>query len=538
MRAPLDFLIAPDRREPAEPSRRASGVQDVAAPVAADLVAAASDLRRRGDHRGAARELARAEALAPGDRSIAFDLAACLTMSGEPAQACDRFLKVLDGEPDHVEARYGLGVALSILGRRAAARLEFERTVELDPSHAPTLGALAFALHEAGETARARELAERAVALAPGRTEARVVLAKLAAADLDHPALEAHARALLARPETGPDNHALAWLLLGDALDGRGDYARAFAAYAAGKAEQRRLYAPRFGREAGSARDVAERALARFAAHPLPHRPRPAPGPGPGSEAPRRHAFLLGFPRSGTTLLEQVLDAHPDVVSLEEAPTLGDTQQVFMEAEDGFARLAGLSDARWTARRRAYWARVRGLGVEPAGKVFVDKLPLATLGLPAISVLFPEAKILFAIRDPRDVVLSCLRRSFQMNRAMYEFTDLERAARFYDVTMRTAVLARERCALDVHEVRYERLVADFEGETRALCAALGVEWSAEMRGFSERARVREIKTPSAPQVARGLYTGAAGHWRRYRDALQPVLPLLQPWVERFGYPPQ
>jgi hypothetical protein len=133
-------------------------------------------------------------------------------------------------------------------------------------------------------------------------------------------------------------------------------------------------------------------------------------------------------------------------------------------------------------------------------------------------------------------VLSCFRRGFKINPATFEFTDLERTARLYDVSMRMATLARERGLISAHEVRYERLVEDFEAEIRSACAFLELDWREEMRDFAERARTRRIKTPSADQVVRGLYAGAAGGWRHYRPALAPVLPILAPWVERFGYP--
>jgi hypothetical protein len=361
--------------------------------------------------------------------------------------------------------------------------------------------------------------------------------ARLVAAGGDHAALKQRAEALLARADVGGETRASAWLLLADALDGEGDHARAFKAYRTGKAEFRRLHAPRFA-GAVTALEASERALDRFAAAPAgrPARRAPEPRLEPGPDAPRRHVFLTGFARSGTTLLEQVLGAHPEVVDLEEMPTLDELQRLFLAAEDGPGRLAGLDDKAWASLRADYWARVRGFGAEPAGKVFLDKQPLATVLWPALAAVFPDAKVLFALRDPRDVVLSCFRRAFKINPATFEFTDLERTARLYDASMRMASLARERGLLEVHEVRYERLVEDFEAEVRSACAFLGLDWREEMRGFAERARTRRIKTPSAAQVARGLDTGAAGGWRPYRQALEPVLPILQPWVERFGYP--
>ena len=483
--------------------------------------------------RGALDELFAAEARNPADLEAALALASGLIRAGQPAAARDRFLKVLHGEPAHVAAHYGLGVTLTLLRDFEGARREFEQAASLDPTHAPSLGALAFALYRDGNQERARELAERAVARMPNLPDATTVLARLAAARRDYSALEQRARALLARPDVGGETHASAWLLLADALDGEGDHARAFEAYRTGKAEFRRLHAPHFA-GAVTALEACERALSRFAASPA-LAPRPAPEPESG--APRRHVFLMGFARSGTTLLEQVLGAHPEVVDLEEMPTLDELQHLYLESEDGLDRLAALDDQAWATLRADYWARVRGFGAEPAGKVFIDKQPLAAVLWPALAAAFPEAKVLFALRDPRDVVLSCFRRGFKINPATFEFTDLERTARLYDASMRMASLARERGLLETHEVRYERLVEDFEGEIRSACAFLGLDWRDEMLGFAERARARRIKTPSADQVARGLYAGAAGSWRPYREALAPVLPILAPWVERFGYPP-
>lgn len=478
-------------------------------------------------------ELIAAEARAPTDLQIALALAARLIRAGQPAAARERFLKVLDVEPANVAARYGLGVSLTVLRDLDGARREFEQAAAVDPTHAPTLGALAFALYRDGEHERARALAERAVARMPNLPDATTVLARLAAAGGDHAALKQRAEALLARADVGGETRASAWLLLADALDGEGDHAGAFEAYRTGKAEFRRLHAPRFA-GAVTALEASERALGRFAAAPPAPARRPAPEPGP--DAPRGHVFLTGFARSGTTLLEQVLGAHPDVEDLEEMPTLDELQHIFLASEDGPGRLAALDDAAWTELRADYWARVRRFGADPACKVFLDKQPLATVLWPALAALFPEARVLLALRDPRDVVLSCFRRGFRINPATFEFTDLERTARLYDASMRMACLARERGLLEVHEVRYERLVEDFEAETRSACAFLGLDWSEQMRGFAERARARRIKTPSAAQVARGLYAGAAGQWRGYRKALEPVLPILRPWVERFGYP--
>jgi hypothetical protein len=165
--------------------------------------------------------------------------------------------------------------------------------------------------------------------------------------------------------------------------------------------------------------------------------------------------------------------------------------------------------------------------------VFVDKHPLSTVRLPLIFKVFPDAKIIFTVRDPRDVVLSCFRRSFRMNAVNYEFNDLERAARMYDAVMTAGATYFARLPLKVHQVRYEDLVADFEREGRALCEFLGVAWTDKLKDFA--ATDRAIATPSSTQVRRGLYEEGAGQWRNYAEPMATVIPILHPWIERFGY---
>jgi hypothetical protein len=167
--------------------------------------------------------------------------------------------------------------------------------------------------------------------------------------------------------------------------------------------------------------------------------------------------------------------------------------------------------------------------------VFIDKMPLASVLLPIVAKLFPDARILFARRDPRDVVLSCFRRRFGMNPSMYPLLTLQGAAAFYDAVMRLTEIYRDVLILPQHVVRYESLVEDFEGTARAACGFIGLEWDQGLLDFAARARTRGISTPSAAQVARGLNREGQGAWRHYRDQMAPVLPILDPWVRRFDY---
>jgi hypothetical protein len=255
-----------------------------------------------------------------------------------------------------------------------------------------------------------------------------------------------------------------------------------------------------------------------------------------GRRSVRRHVFLLGFPRSGTTLLEKVLGGHPDAVALEEINHLiAATLQ--LRGDSGWRRLASLTPVEADGCREAYWSLVRSsLGGDLSDKILVDKLPLHTLDLPMIAKLFPEARILFAVRDPRDVVLSCYRRRFDVNAAMFEYLTMSGAAEFYDAAMNLAVTCRARLPLTVHEVRHEAVIEAFDREIGAILDFIGADWNPAVRGFADRVG-GHMRTPSYSQLARGLNADGVGQWRRYARHMAPVLPTLEPWVARFGYPP-
>jgi hypothetical protein len=249
------------------------------------------------------------------------------------------------------------------------------------------------------------------------------------------------------------------------------------------------------------------------------------------------HVFLLGFPRSGTTLLEVILEGHPDVESLEENELLIDGVREFMRRPGDLDRLMLADEASLEPLRAAYWRLVTDAGINVSGKVFVDKHPLNTLKLPLIARLFPQAKIIFACRDPRDVVLSCFRHRFHMSAPIYELLTLHGAAHYYDAVMQLAVGLTSAFKLDMCLVRHEDVVTEFKREMKRVCAYLAIEWAPGMGDFALRTKNRAALTPSTAQLVRGLSTEGVGQWRRYQAELSPVLPLLAPWVKRFYYDP-
>ncbi len=429
-------------------------------------------------------------------------------------------------------AHFDRGVVLENSNDLNGARSAYQRVVALDPGHIEALASLAWLDAQAGDSLSAGAWSELALELDSTNVLARMALAFAELQDKQLDAAGHRLAQLYADPALTPLNRSIVLGLIGDLNDAQGDPARAFKAYDAANAELKALY-PAFG---DSALGHARRLIAAFEAEDRELWRNP-PEARAKADDPKAHIFLVGFPRSGTTLIETVLAGHPDVVTLEERDSLAQAAGAFLSSKDGLDRLVSLSPDEAQMQRDAYWSAVRGFGVEPCGRVFIDKMPLATVLLPLISQIFPNARVLFAVRDPRDVVLSCFRRRFGMNAAMYELLTLDSAAAYYDAVMRLADVYRELLPIPQHMVRYESLVEDFESTARAACDFVGLDWTPSMSDIAATARARGITTPSAAQLAAGLNREGQGAWRRYRDQVVPVLPMLEPWVERFGYAP-
>jgi hypothetical protein len=156
--------------------------------------------------------------------------------------------------------------------------------------------------------------------------------------------------------------------------------------------------------------------------------------------------------------------------------------------------------------------------------------------LPLVAKLFPDAKILFAYRDPRDVVLSCFRRRFAMSEQKYEMLALGGIASCYSSVMSLATLYRDTLGFNVFDARHETLLADFDTEVKRVCDHVGVAFDPRMADFASRARAKNIDIPNSADLARGLSREGEGHWRHYRNELAPIMPIVAPWCARFGYP--
>jgi len=246
--------------------------------------------------------------------------------------------------------------------------------------------------------------------------------------------------------------------------------------------------------------------------------------------------FLVGFPRSGTTLLDQILDAHPGLQVLEEKPAI-DTVAGAVEALPGGYPLAlgSLTLADAAKLRGIYWQTVSRYLPRQAGTRLVDKYPLNLARIHLIMRLFPKAKWIFAIRHPCDVVLSCFMQNFRFTESTHGFWSIDQTASIYEQVMELWLTQRERLQPDCLDLRYEDLITDFEPNARRLIDFLGLPWDESVLSYNEHAKTRRISTPSYNQVIEPIYKTAAGRWRHYERRFGNALPMLKPFIERLGY---
>jgi hypothetical protein len=253
-----------------------------------------------------------------------------------------------------------------------------------------------------------------------------------------------------------------------------------------------------------------------------------------------RLALLAGFPRAGTTLLEQVLDAHPHVISTEEKEIF--SADIFPHLVEGRPPnapieqlLDELSDTQIASARTKYVAAIELMRCEPIGtRLHVDKNPAMNLMIPAMRRVFPELKLIIALRDPRDVVVSCFLRYLPINPVSVCFLTLERTVDRFSLDMSAWLKMREMID-DWTEVHYEHIVADLHREAGRVLESLSLPWDDAVLRYREHAQRKPVRSPTYEEVARPIFASSIGRWRNYERHLSPVLAQLAPLVKALGY---
>ncbi len=433
--------------------------------------------------------------------------------------------------PAFAEAHMNLGNALQEQGKFDQAVTSYNRALSHDAGLVSCWGSLVELHERCNDLASAAEVLDRA--RAQFGDDLPVAL-KIADATLklrndDHQGcLDA-----LAHVEPGELSGALYdkyFELKGKSHEVLADYAAAFACF-----EEQNAYArsqnTRFEIPAQTyARNVAARAGMLEAASGEPALARPG-GEG-GDAAP---VFLVGFPRSGTTLLDTLLRGHPQIAVVEEELMLDHAIETIGKFVD-VDTVERLTDGQREAMRKAYQSELRRHLPQGERSVVIDKLPLNIVYVPEILAMYPDARFILVLRHPLDCVLSNFKQLFKMNEAMYLMTSLQSACDLYDAAMRVFFASAQRYGFSWHSIRYEDLIADTEAQARALIEFLGLDWNDAVLDHQATARKRQrINTPSYSQVIKPIYKTSSQLWKRYEAQLEPCRQPLQPWIAKFGY---
>jgi tetratricopeptide (TPR) repeat protein len=449
---------------------------------------------------------ARALALKPDYPEVHNSLANALRSLGRFDEALVHYRRALELRPDYAEAHNNLGVALRLLGRTSEAEASCRRALELEPKSALALAALGEAQADQGQFAEAEALLRRAVAIDPNLAEAWVSIARLRRMTANDADWLAQVQRLLRQPlrprEVISVNYAL-----GKYFDDQREFDRAFDHYQRAN-ELTRLRMPKYDRQ--RIRGEVDQLIAYFDAGR-----RWAPPPHPSIST--RSIFVVGMPRSGTSLAEQIIASHPAVFGA------GELTYWHRAEESLLAEMrAGAIDSDTLQRLAADYSRLLQRA-PPESQYVVDKMPTNFMALGLIHAALPNARIIHMQRQPIDTCLSIYFQDFGAN--MSYANDLHDLADFYREYLR--LMHHWRAVLPPQallDVPYEALVADQEGWSRRMLEFIGLPWDARCLDFHSTRR--SVVTASKWQVRQKINSSSVGRWRHYERHLAALLPLL------------
>tara|TARA_R110002110_G_scaffold186923_8_gene394151 strand:- start:72 stop:2033 length:1962 start_codon:yes stop_codon:yes gene_type:complete len=486
-----------------------------------------------GDSQAAIGTARQALALDPVNPAARNNLGVLLLDGDSPDEAIEHLQQATDLAPDRLDYRLNLAAACRTAGLMDQADLHYGQAIRQPEIAASGLSAYASLLEMMNRTEEAGDLAARALQLDPADAPALLTRAILNRRARQYQAALDILEPMEGRQDLGYELAASRYFEMGTNLDRLGRYSEAWSAYARCNAVHDRSDVARpMDRDAFFA-DIRN-AQNIFTADRVSRWPTNIPDDQP---AP---VFLVGFPRSGTTLTEQILAAHPAVLATDERELVrGMAQAASSVTGRNFAYpqdIDAIEDHHIPALRQVYRESAEALfGEAVRGRLLLDKLPLNIVHLGFIRRVFPDAKVLIALRDPRDVCLSAFCQNFRLNTAMIQFLTIERTAEAYCAAMGLLLSFEQSLGLQTLRFRYEDVVADLRGEATRILTFLGLDWTDELQSFAEKSAGRTISTPSARDVASGLYTRALGRHTNYAAQLAPVAADLAPFVRELGY---
>lgn len=493
----------------------------------------------------------------PGVSSYHYNLGVVLGASGDLEKAAKAYQQAIRCKPEYVEAFINLGniqqkkgqINEAVESYKNAVLLKpdcaeahnnlgnvqnydvaiecYKRALEINPKYIEALGNLAELLERWNRLDEAQSVVANGLELAPKNPSLNIVAAKLERR-------QGHYRDAIERIEkiecTGV-HYVTIQHLLGNFNDQIGNSQKAFNHFMEGnrlssqQALQGNVNKNIYVQEIDTLAEYFKRdVVSSWRTNHVP-------------ELEDNPVFLMGFPRSGTTLLGQILECHPRFQTLEEKSTIETLKLMMSKTPSGFPNaLANITPEQILQYRTCYTQMASEYLNRRSNTILIDKMPLNIPLVPLIWRIFSKAKILFVLRHPCDVCLSCFMQNFGISKAMANFFTIEDAANLYAKVMGLWRRYEEIFPLDYYTVRYEDLVEDFESETRRILDFFDVEWEDKIFKYNEYDKKHgPIKTPSYHQVTKPIYQNAKYRWQRYTVQLEPVMETLMPFINHFGY---
>ena len=443
-------------------------------------------------------------------------------------EAIECFERALEHSPDNSVVLANLGNALNGVNRSAEAISALERSIGSDPSNAFAYAKLATLNERLNHLDEAREQIAKAKALDPSNPEIQVMNGIIAGRDkkykLGISEIEAGIPALYS-----PNIICRAHFEAGHLYDRINDTESAFRHFTVGNS---------LIEEKAVCLGVDRNDYAKEIKANIEHIKNNKNDYFISTKNKIKNApvFIVGFPRSGTTLIEQILDSHPNIDVLDEKPIVEKTIEYFKESIGDYPKSISLvSDNNIEQIRGNFYNNINQYMEVKEENILAYKMPLNMVHAGFIYKIFPDAKFIFTTRHPCDACLSCFMQHFTLNKAMTHFTSLQSTAEFYASVVGLWQRYSELLPLQWHAIKYESLVESFEESVLKMLKFVGVDWDEAVLAYDKHARGRTVMTPSYSQVTQPIYDSSKERWRRYSKEMEPVLPILEPFIKYHGY---
>ena len=486
-------------------------------------------LHTKGDQEAAIGSYKKALKIKPDYAEAYSNMGNALNAKGDPDASISSYKQALKIKPDYAEAYYNMGIALKDKGDPEAAIDSYRRAIKIKPDYADAYS----------NTCEVYEKSNKLAELSEVISIAKTALKELPSDLLFYEALYNYRShnydycekliSLINIDQLALTRKSLFWKLKAKLQQQKKDYKAAFNSFA----EMNNTIINSSDYNDKTAQKFFDGLLIRVKQlSNVLETPYSQSLPESSADTP---IFLIGFPRSGTTLLDTILRTHSKIAVVEEKGMLSKANHHLGE-KLSIVDIENLTRQELSSAKEVYFEELaKHVSTNNSGCV-IDKLPLNIIDVPIIHKLFPTARFILALRHPLDSILSCWMQPFKANDAMANMVELDRIVDFYTAAMTVLELSEKRYQLTIHRIRYEDLVLDMKKEVSNLLKFLELEWENELEDYQQTALKRGIiNTPSYSQVIEPIYKTASYRWEKYHESLEKYFIKIEKWTTKFGY---